>query len=106
MKRIFAIIGVLTLLGCKSTTTTETIADEAKQTISGVIEALPKECKTKMTEVALNGAIAQVDSVKEYCVAREELLNEKIKHRNLIILVLAGLGLILVYRKVRQSLFH
>lgn len=104
MKKIFAFTAVFLLFGCKSTTTTEIIADEAKETISGVIAGLPKECKTKMTEVALNSAMAQIDSMKEYCISREALLNEKIKQRNLIILVLAGLGLFLIFRKVRRFL--
>lgn len=106
MKRIFVILAALSLFGCKHTTTTEIIADGAKETISGVIEALPKECRTQMTEVALKGALSQVDNVKEYCLTREELLNEKIKERNLIILVLAGLVLALVFRKLRQFLFR
>lgn len=102
--RIFAILMCLLLLGCKTTTPVETIADGAKETISDIYESLPKECQSKQTKVAFDGAMKQVESVKANCTAQMQILKEKVKQRNLVIAVLSLLVLGLIFRKVRSSL--
>lgn len=102
--RIFAILACLTLIGCKTTTPTETIADGAKETISQIYESLPKECQSKQTKVAFDGAMKQVESVKANCVSELKILEEKVKQRNLVIALLALLVIFLFARKARAFL--
>ena len=102
--RIFVFLACFLLIGCKSISSTETIADGAKETVSGIYESLPKECQSKMTEMAFDGAVKQIESVKANCSLEKRVLNEKIRNRNLLIVVLVGLVLCLIYRKVRQFL--
>ena len=104
--RIIALFLSLMIFGCSHTTTTETLADGAKETISDIYESLPKECQSDMTKVAFDSAMKQVESVKAKCSEEKSVLNEKIKQRNLLIAVLIGLLLCVVYRKVRQFLSH
>jgi len=102
--RIFAFLACFLLIGCKSITSTETIADGAKETISDIYESLPKECQSKQTKVAFDGALKQVESVKAQCVSEKKILEEKIKQRNLLIVLLGLLVIILGVRKVRSFL--
>lgn len=102
--RIFAFLACFMLIGCKSITSTETIADGAKETISDIYEALPKECQSKQTKVAFDGALKQVESVKAQCVSEKKILEEKVKQRNLLIVFLGLLVIILGVRKVRSFL--
>ena len=102
--RIFMILVSLILFGCKSTPSTETIADGAKETISNIYDSLPKECQTKQNKLAFDSAVKQVDSVKANCSSQKQILEEKIKQRNLLIVALLGLVLALVFRKVRSIL--
>ena len=92
------------VLGCSYRSTTETIADGAKETISDIYESLPKECQSKQTKVAFDGAMKQVESVKAQCVSEQKILNEKIKQRNLLIAFLGLLVIILGVRKARTFL--
>lgn len=92
------------VLGCSYRSTTETIADGAKETISDIYESLPKECQSKQTKVAFDGAMKQVESVKAQCVSEQKILNEKIKQRNLLIVFLGLLVIFLGVRKVRSFL--
>lgn len=102
--KIMALILSLMVLGCSYKSSTETIADGAKETVSGIYQSLPKECQSKMTEMAFDGAVKQIESVKANCISQKQILNEKIRNRNLLIVVLVGLVLCLIYRKVRQFL--
>jgi len=102
--RIFAFLACFLFLGCSYRSTTETIADGAKETISDIYESLPKECQSKQTKVAFDGAMKQVESVKAQCVSEQKILNEKIKQRNLLIVFLGLLVIILGVRKVRTFL--
>ena len=102
--RIFAILMCFLLVGCKTVSSTETIADGAKETISDIYESLPKECQTKQNKVAFDGAMKQVESVKANCVSEKKILEEKIKQRNLVIAALILLLLFAVFRKARQFL--
>ena len=104
MNKIIAFIVALVLTGCSFTTSTETIADGAKETISHIYEALPKECQDKKTKVAFESAMKEVDNVKAQCVAEKQILQEKIKQRNLVIGGLFLLLVFLIYHKVRSSL--
>ena len=104
--KIMALFLTLMILGCSYTSTTEKIADGAKETISDIYKSLPKECQSDMTKVAFDGAMKQVESVKAKCSEEKAVLNEKIKQRNLLIVVLGALVLCLIYRKVQQSLFR
>ena len=104
--KIIAFLACFLILGCSSKTTTEHLADGAKETISGIYNSLPKECQTKMTEVAFDGAMKQVESVKAECMARQEVLNQKIRQRNLLSAVLVALVSGLFFHKVRQFLFR
>ena len=102
--RIFAFLACFMLIGCKGITSTETIADGAKETISDIYEALPKECQSKQTKVAFDVALKQVESVKAQCVSEKKILEEKVKQRNLLIVFLGLLVIILGVRKVRSFL--
>lgn len=102
--RIFAVLMCLLLVGCKTTNPVETIADGAKETISDIYQSLPKECQSKQTKVAFDGAMKQVESVKANCTSQMEILEEKIKQRNLLIAFLSLLVIFLFARKVRSIL--
>ena len=93
--RIFAVLMCLLLVGCKTTNPVETIADGAKETISDIYQSLPKECQSKQTKV---------ESVKANCTSQMEILEEKIKQRNLLIAFLSLLVIFLFARKVRSIL--
>lgn len=102
----FTILLFLTLLlnGCAGSSQTDTIADGAKETIGDIYNSLPKECQTKQNKVAFDSAMKQVDSVKANCSAERKILEERIKQRNLLIVVLIGLVICLIFRKVRSLL--
>lgn len=102
--RKFAFLACFLLFGCKTVTPVETIADGAKETISDIYTSLPKECQSKQTKVAFDSAMKQVESVKANCIAQTQILEEKIKQRNLVIGGLLLLLIILFYRKVRSAL--
>ena len=102
--RIFAFLACFLVLGCSYKSSTETIADGAKESISDIYESLPKECQSKQTKVAFDGAMKQVESVKANCVSEMKILNEKIKQRNLLIVGLIVLLLGLVARKAQSIL--
>lgn len=102
--RIFAILACLTLVGCKTATPVETIADGAKETISEIYQSLPKECQTQQNKVAFDSAMKQVESVKANCTTQMQVLNEKIKQRNLLIAFLSLLVIFLFARKARSLL--
>ena len=104
MNKIITIVACFLLFGCRTTSPVETIADGAKETISDTYQALPKECQSKQTKVAFDSAIKQVESVKANCIAQTQILEEKIKHRNLLIVGLTLLVLALFYRKARSCL--
>lgn len=102
--RIFAFLACFLVLGCVYKSSTETLADGAKETISDIYESLPKECQSKQTKVAFDGAVKQVESVKANCVSEMKILNEKIKQRNLLIVGLFVLLLGLIARKAQSVL--
>ncbi len=86
--RIFAIVAVLTLFGCKHTPITETIAVGAKETISGLYNSIPEECRNDTQEQKYHLAMEQVDLVVESCNVATDSLNREIVNRNLVILLL------------------
>ena len=102
--KIMALFLSLMVLGCSYRSSTETLADGAKETISDIYVSLPKECQSKQTKVAFDGAMKQVESVKANCVSEMKILNEKIKQRNLLIVGLIVLLLGLVARKAQSIL--
>ena len=102
--KIMALFLTFMVLGCSYKSSTETLADGAKESISDIYESLPKECQSKQTKVAFDGAMKQVESVKANCVSEMKILNEKIKQRNLLIVGLIVLLLGVIARKAQSIL--
>lgn len=102
--RIFAFIAILTLFGCKHTPISETIADGAKETISGLYNSIPEECRNDKQEQKYYLAMEQVDLVVESCKLETKSLNKEIVNRNLVILGLLLLLCILGGSKYVEGL--
>ena len=91
---------VLSLFGCKSTPPSETIADNAKETISQAYNNLPKECKSESTKKAMESAQAQIDAVVASCETEKREIEMKAQSRllkswliGLVVAIIALIGL-------------
>lgn len=105
MKR-FTILLILTFLlnGCTTKPVSETVADAAKETISGIYNALPKGCQTKEVKEAHINAQKQVDNVVRSCNLEKSNLEARLRYKNLLVLGLSGLVCILLVLLLRRTL--
>ena len=94
----FTILLILTLLlnGCTTKPASETIADNAVNTINTMYNSLPKECQTKNVTDLRDNSIKEVRAVVHSCEEEKALLYAKISHRNTIIASLCALILLCV----------
>lgn len=94
---VWILLGYLFLLaGCSSKPTSETIADNAVNTVNTMYNSLPKECKTQTTKDLRDNSIKEIHAVVTSCEDEKTILYEKIKHRNTIIACLCLLILLCV----------
>lgn len=102
----FTILLILTFLlnGCTAKPVSETVADVAKETISGIYNTLPKECQTKEVKEAHVNAQKQVDNVVRSCNLEKSNLEARLRYKNLLVLGLSVLVCILLVLLLRRTL--
>lgn len=77
--RIFAFLAALFLCGCASKPASVHCAETAKETVSAMVKALPKECQTDIVIELEKNAKAQIDSVALTCQTEKQELHQKIR---------------------------
>lgn len=98
MKTLYKIVILAFLLnGCAGKSPTDDMVDTANQTIDTMYNAIPKECRNDTITNLRDTSKKQIQSINDACSLQKDLLNEKIRERNIIIislclLILLGVG--------------
>ena len=84
-KTILMTVGAILIAGCTNhTPASETIADNAKESISDMYNALTPECKTEDIKNHKEKALKEIDAVKSACNAEKKAItSEKNKYEAL-----------------------
>lgn len=106
MKKIIALGSVLVLLGCGSTSTSETLATSAKNTVNQLYKDLPSECKTEEVKTLKTTAVAQIEAITTACDLEKESLRHRLNTYRAGLLVLVAAVLVFLWRKSSLGLFR
>lgn len=80
MKQICILCVVLLLFGCARPSATETIAENAKETVSAIYESLPVQCKTDFNKKQTETAQKAIDAVVASCNDQKQIIvQEKLR---------------------------
>ena len=94
MKKLLIIL--LLLSACSHTTASETIADNAVNTVNTMYNSLPKECKTQTVTDLRDNSLKEIKAIVKSCQEEKDVLYETIAHKNTIIVSLCLLILLCV----------
>lgn len=93
MKRIIAFMALFLVFGCSTKPASVSVTETAKESISAISKALPKECQTESIQAQLAVLDKLVDTQLKVCETEKHNLEVEKSKKDLIIVIL---GLIIV----------